>query len=329
MAGKSKSQSSRLMDRNILIIIGLIVLVFGGLAVFAFWSRGSLGPRSPRVTAPGGEIAFSSMVDTGSSIYTINSDGTNLKKITNSPPTTEDGHPAWSKDNWQIAFETSRDAEKSENENITHQVYVMEYDGSNQRSLTKLDGGVSPAWSPDGKHIVFSSTREGNSDIYIMDTDGSNVKRLTNEVGYCDYPAWSPDGSKIVFAAMIGENWDIYTINVDGSSLKKLTDNIKSDLYPAWSPDGKTILFNSIRDGDWEIYSMNPDGSNQTNITKNRADDEHPAWSPDGKKIAFISDRDGHTEIYTMDPDGTNVQKLTTTDSNQKIWAVDWTKPST
>ena len=77
----------------------------------------------------------------------------------------------------------------------------------------------SPRWSPDGKHIAFVSTRNGNQEIYSADADGKNVKRLTNEPAMDNNPSWSPDGSQLAFCSARHGNFEIYTMKADGSDV--------------------------------------------------------------------------------------------------------------
>ena len=80
---------------------------------------------------------------------------------------------------------------------------------------TSADDG-SPAWSPDGQKIMFSSKRDGNSEIYTMDTDGKNQHRLTDNSALDTSPAWSPDGQKIAFVSDRDGNCEIYVMDADG-----------------------------------------------------------------------------------------------------------------
>ena len=176
--------------------------------------------------------------------------------------------------------------------------------------------------------IVFSSNRDGNSEIYSMNSDGTGSTRLTNNPAVDAFPAWSPDRSKIAFTSNRNGNFDIYSMNADGSSPVRLTSNAQIDGGPAWSPDGTKIAFTSARDGNFEIYSMNPDGTGLTRLTNNPGADANPTWSPDGTRIAFMSTRDGHFQIYSMNADGTSVMRLTNNSAADisPAWSPDGTK---
>ncbi len=180
------------------------------------------------------------------------------------------------------------------------------------RRLTNHEaGGESPVWSPDGKHIAFTSRRDGNYDIYVMEADGSNPRRLTNHEADDWSPVWSPDGQHIAFTSNRDDNSDIYVMGADGSNLRRLTDHEAADGSPVWSPDGKHIAFTSNRDDNSDIYVMGADGSKPRRLTYHEAADGWPVWSPDGKHIAFHSYRDDNLDIYVMGADGSKPRRLT------------------
>jgi len=224
----------------------------------------------------------------------------------------------------KIAFQSHR----SDTAEIAD-IYVMNADGS---GLIRLTG--SPffnGWadlSPDGTHIAFASTRDGNSEIYVMNADGSGVTRLTDSPSDDSFAHWSPDGTRIAFDSDRDGNWEIYVMNADGSSVTRLTDNPSLDSTAAWSPDGTRIAFESHRDGAGDIYVMNADGSGVARLTDNPALDGTPAWSPDGTRIVFTSMRDGNFEIYVMNADGSGVTRLTDNPSADAFadWSPDGTR---
>ena len=184
---------------------------------------------------------------------------------------------------------------------------------------------LHPSVSPDGKRIVFDSTRDGDWEIYSMKIDGSNQTRLTKSKGRDAHPFWSRDGKKIVFQSpRNGKNdrdVDIYTMDSDGSNVVRLTNMKGFCGVPAWSPDGKKIVFQhseQIGVSSWNIFIMDKDGNNLKKLTSTDANDQVPNWSPDGKRIIFHSDKSGRNQLYTMKPDGSDVQQLTDHESNNQ-----------
>jgi TolB protein len=119
-------------------------------------------------------------------------------------------------------------------------------------------GGINswPAYSPDGKKIVFCSSRDGDFDLYVADADGGNPKRVIKLPGMQSHPAWSPDSKRIAFASNQGDNYDLFVVNADGSSLKQLTTHPERDDYPAWHPEGKRIVFVGERKGKLDLYLL-------------------------------------------------------------------------
>ena len=279
------------------------------------------------------QIAFVSYRDGNPEIYVMDADGKNQRRLTNH--LADDDSPSWSPDGKRIAFvskafESDRDGEVHFRDGRpTSEIYVMDVDGGNPQNLTLNPGrDFSPAWSPDGKRIAFSSNREGrfNYEIYVMGADGGNPQRLTNDPHADIQPSWSPDGRRIVFSARRAGHFEtkfsitneIYVMEADGRNQRRLTKNPHDDLSPSWSPDGKRIAFSARRDGHvadkwgltYEIYVMDADGRNEQRLTENGVYEGQPSWSPDSRRIAFVSDRDGNYEIYVMDADGGNQLNL-------------------
>ena len=218
-------------------------------------------------------------------------------------------------------------------------IFVMKTDGDQPRNLTAdpVSDDFSPAWSPDGMKIAFSSERLGNQEIYVMDADGKNLVQLTRHRAYDATPSWSPDGRKIAFTSdrdhlfvvgpgQIGE-LEIYVMNADGENVVRITETGGWNHEPSWSPDGTKIAFVSEpnRGGNPEIYVMNANGKNPVRLTRNPGWDADPSWSPDGTKIAFESRRNETMDIYTIEPDGRNLVRLTkdAAGGNSPSWSPD------
>jgi Tol biopolymer transport system component len=254
------------------------------------------------------KIAFASDRDGNLEIYTMDTDGSALSRLTEN--NAEDFSPAWSPDGQRIAFVSNRDG--------NNEIYLMNADGTAQTRLTNNSAeDLSPAWSPDGTKIAFSSRRDGNDEIYLMNPDGSGQVNITNNPGDDTHPSFSPDSTMIAFASNRPVNqYEIFRMNANGTGVVQLTNNSANDSNPNWSP-GK-ITFQSDRDGDEEIYTMNSiDGSAQTNISNNSAAfDVEPSRTADGTRVAFASTRSGDFEIYLESADGTNVVRLTNNPAN-------------
>jgi RNA polymerase sigma factor (sigma-70 family) len=275
--------------------------------------------NAPAQVPEEGQIVFHSDRDGNNEIYVMDTDGGNVRRLTNNPA--DDIRPVWSPDGKSIAFGSMRDG--------NWQIYLMSPDGKNQRRISN-DRAGDPAWSPDGQKIAFSSARDGNSEIYVMDADGKNVRRLTNNPATDGFSDWSPDGQSIAFRSKRDGNDEIYVMDADGSNQRNLTNNPADEMCPAWSPDGQSIAFNSNRNGNHKVYIMDVDGSNPRRLTNNPANEGVPAWSPDGQRIAFVSERDGGNgnsdKIYVMDADGKNQHRLTNNPGDDE--SPDWFDPA-
>ena len=229
----------------------------------------------PRWSPDGRRMAFVSQRDGSPEVYLIGSDGGNQTRVTSN--STEEQVGDWSPDGvWLVFYGSDVEPEKG--------LWLRNPDGVNLVRLT-TEPDTNPVWSPNGQHIAFVRTSEGNDDIYI-------VSKLKNGT-------WQDD-----------------------TELSRLTQHQTQDLSPVWSPDSKTIAFVSYRDDNAEIYTMRADGSSQRRLTSNRADDLAPVWSPDGKRIAFVSYLYGPGEIFVMGADGSTQLRMTNNDveDNSPDW---------
>jgi Tol biopolymer transport system component len=184
-----------------------------------------------------------------------------------------------------------------------------------QSKPTPLDV-QAPAWSRDGRTILFVSWRDGNGEVYAMDADGSSPRNLTQDPAKDVRPAWSPDGRKIAFVSRRDGNSEIHVMNADGSGKRNLTRDRASDDYPTWSPDGRKIAFLLVRVHSrtvpgglvvgrfysYQLYVMNADGSGLRRLTRNQTGTYQVVWSPDGRTIYFGR--------YLVSTDGSGARRL-------------------
>jgi TolB protein len=228
-----------------------------------------------------------------------------LDLIQGAPARPEVQSPVWSADGRRIAFVSRRDGKA---------LYVMNADGSGLRIVARVEALTTPAWSPDGREIVY-----GRNGVYVMNADGSGQRQLARRGSA---PAWSPDGRRIAFV-ITGK---LYVVNADGSGHRTLTRLGRggSGASLAWSPDGRKLLLvvKSISAPGCgycsRLWVLNADGSGLRDLTRNlggsRGFGAWPAsdavWSPDGRKIAFVRSNTRHG-VYVINADGSGVRNLT------------------
>jgi CubicO group peptidase (beta-lactamase class C family) len=214
----------------------------------------------------GKRIAFYAKYDDKKtwSIQTMNSDGTNRKRVTHAKNKWDYG-PAWSPDEKKIAFAREY---KGKDKMSQTEIWMMNSDGSGQTQIKPLSGGA-PDFTLDGRLVYNSEYTDKKSEISIADADGNNIIHLTDNEAEEWHPEVSPDGKHIAFMSDRDGNFEIYSMNIDGSNQKRLTNNDVDDWYPSWSPDGSQLIFGSKIDGDRSIYMMNKDGSSVKKIISN------------------------------------------------------------
>lgn len=203
-------------------------------------------------------------------IYTVNADGTDLKRLTNYDVYTAEG--ILSPDGTRIVFTSLKDGDLD--------IYTMNVDGTDVRRLTNTvgyDGG--PWWSPDGTKIVYRAwhptdsagiadyqalleqhmVRPSRMELFVMNADGSDQRQITS-LGANFGPSWTRDGQRIIFSSNYknprSRNFDLYLVNLDGTGLEQVTTHEEFDGFPMFSPDGRRIVWASNR-GDAKAGETN------------------------------------------------------------------------
>lgn len=262
-------------------------------------------------------------------VVTMNWDGSGLNVITSDRNVNTS--PNWSPDNKKIIYSHYTKRQGSAQQNVTMFIHNLE---TKKRSILSNRNGTNTAgsFSPDGKFVYLTISKNGQPDIYKINLDGDQVAQLTKgPAGAMNVEAAvSPDGSKIAFSSDRGGKPMIYVMDSDGSNVKRLTIHGNYNSTPAWSPDGKKIAFTG-EDGNFtDIFIMNADGSDLQRVTEarksngRRASNEDPSFSPDGRFVVFVSNRHGNKQIYISTIDGANEQRVT--NDTQNYFKPKWSK---
>lgn len=250
-------------------------------------------------------------------LYTINDDGTGLKKIVALGKSTD--FPNYSPDGQWVYFQS--------NSSGRSHVYRCRPDGKEVALLTDGDR-LGKKWkdayghtlSHDGRRLLYTVHDGGSGSVALADADGSNPRLPFPKAGYLYMGALSPAGDRVVVSGP-ARGYRLLIADLSDGELRDLTPDHPESFAPQFTPDGRTIVF-LRRDGD--IYRVDADGKNLRRLTQgNRyvefrlsAKDTHgstdgPHVSPDGKRIAYISRRDGVPNVCVMQLDGSEQRQIT------------------
>ncbi len=156
-------------------------------------------------------------------------------------------------------------------------------------------------YSPDGKHVVFASTRSGVRSVWLADTDGSNLVQIS-QGSPAGSPRWSPDSEKIVFEAEEPDGlWSVYTAEIADRAPHRLRTNIKQVNRPSWSNDGKWIYFRGYEGVGHALYRCPAEGGDATLLDAGQ-DPISPAESVDGK-VLYFPDRNLNANMMMLELD--------------------------
>ena len=182
------------------------------------------------------------------------------------------------------------------------EIWVMDWNGKNKKQLTKHNSlALAPSWSPDGKHLVFTSYLRGTPAIYLLTPQEGYLKLLWDKGGVNSSASVSPNGRTVAFASSQDGNVDIYTIPIEGGEAQRLTTARGIDTQPSWAPNGRQIAFTSARSGSPQIYLMDADGSNIRRVSFDGHFHDESTWAYDGTRIACTTRDEGNFQIATID----------------------------
>jgi serine/threonine protein kinase len=208
-------------------------------------------------------------------------------------------------------------------------VWIMDQNGENQLPLTNIETRADryPAVTPDGRYVVFVSTRNGNSNLYRYDLQTGEQKQLTS--GSSDeFPAVSADGRWVIYTITSSIKFTLWKVSIDGGEPVQLTQQLSQ--WPTVSPDGQWIAcwYRVEPTAKWQIAIVPIDGGTPAKIltVPSSADPFIPVrWLPDGTGVGFTATRDGVWNIWSLPLDGGPAKQLTNFTNDQIFW-FDWSR---
>jgi TolB protein len=179
----------------------------------------------------------------------------------------------------------------------------------NLKQLTHGGQNAEAYWAPDGKRLIFQSTRDGNEcdQQYIMNADGSGVHMVSTGKGVTTCGYFLADGKHILYASThaasascparpdrskgylwaVYPGFDIYLAEDNGKILKKLTDQAGYDAEATINWKNKQIIYTSMASGDLDVWTMKEDGSGKKQLTATEGYDGGAVFSRDGSKMVW------------------------------------------
>jgi Tol biopolymer transport system component/DNA-binding winged helix-turn-helix (wHTH) protein len=224
------------------------------------------------------------------------------KRQLSTPPGQErDYAPAFSPDGASVAFKRGIVAGEVED------IYVMPTGGGEAKRLTFDDTWIigAPSWTPDGRELVFASSRGGLVGLWRVPVSGGISQPVVGAGAIAFSPSVSPKGNQLAYEARFFKD-NIWRLKLkDETHREGEPTSIASWKGLIWrpqvSPDGKRIAFETNRSGYNELWACDSDGANYGQLTSLRGTAGAPRWSPDGKTIAFEYRPKGHSEVYLLD----------------------------
>jgi Tol biopolymer transport system component len=302
-------------------VIGVVSIALAGWFLMShgaapFWKNAAflqLTNQSGQETFPslspdGKSFVFASKAAGNWDIYLQRVGGKNPINLTKDSPA-DDTQPAFSPDGERIAFRSERDGGG---------IFVMGATGESAKRLT--DFGYYPAWSPDGRQIVCSTSwffeaedvPAFNSQLFVFSAGGSSAladrRPLAVKIEFALQPQWSPGGRRIAFWSQSGGNRDVWTVQAAGGEPVRVTHEPSTDWHPVWSPDGKYLYFLSDRRGSMNLWRVPIDESSgraqgpAEQVPTPSAYTSYFSFSRDGRRVAYVNKIDG-SNIYKVEFD--------------------------
>lgn len=241
-------------------------------------------------------------------VFTMNLDGSELKKVAQAPDKRWHGAPSWSSDGQFILFHAfPQDAGAGDSH-----VFVVKYDGTD---LKDLGSGQRPAWSADNKQIVFhlaeQNPEKAQTGLWVMNADGKGRQWMFP--GYA--PRYASDGSRLLYVSAHEGNQSIYSYDLVDSAPKKILQEAYEQRpgAAAWSPDGKRVAFIDERKGKIELILIDSSGSEKSQVVRCRGPMVGPvSWGANGKLLLTQKDASAgdRQRLYTLNPDNEDDPEL-------------------
>ena len=227
------------------------------------------------------------------------------QRLTSPSDQEQDCSPAFSPDGGTVAFL------RGITPGVVSDVYVVPTSGGEPRRVTQDHTWImgAPAWTPDGREIVFSSTRAGLVSLWRVSASGGTPRPVVGVGLNASRPSVSRKDHQLVYQQMNFKN-NVWRLDLSDEKTRRgppsivISDKGPELARPRFSPDGKRIAFESDRLGYADLWACDSDGSNCSQLTSLHGTAGAVTWSPDGRQIAFEFRPKQHSEVYVAEVGG-------------------------
>ena len=154
-----------------------------------------------------------------------------------------------------------------------------------------------PAYSPDGKQIVFSAMRSGNLDLWVTSPDTGETRRLTDDSAQDWDPGFTPDGKHLLWSSNRTGHFEIWIADADGRNARQLSNDGMDAENPTATRDG-WVVYAAGSEPTQGLWKIRLDGSQPTRIVPGIS--SHPELSPDGRYVLYHTDVIGYGQIHVV-----------------------------
>ena len=216
--------------------------------------------------------------------------------------------PSFGPDGQLVAFER-------QTAGLPPALWILDLARGSVRSLVRpQEGARDPAWSADGREILFESGSGEGRALRAVRLDSGTVRdvvRLGDGEHDLLRPRLSPDGTRLAYTRSQEGQLEVWVRTLADGRDARVARMGEGAAFPVWSPDGRALAVDVWRDGHAQVHVVDVATGDSRQVSRDVDQAWVRSWSPDGTQVAFAGARDGHWNVWSVARDGTRQQQLT------------------